>query len=409
MLKGPRMTEFYRLYSSLPLQEPPRAVAEIDLSALRHNYRYLRAEAERSSSDSRPICVVKADAYGHGAPACVRVLLEEGCDFFAVSCLNEAVAVREVCRSEGKEASILILGYTDPSLARSLAEEDLIQTLVSAEYADRLLSAALGEGVSVRVHAAVDTGMNRIGFPAQDFRSVRDTVKRLAAMTRQRTLRLEGVFSHLAAADEPMGSRGEALTHKQVERFRAVCAGLEAETDTPLFYHLCNSAGTLRLPKDLLDGYRLGILLYGAHPSSDFSLPVRSVMRLVTRIAHIHTLPAGESVSYGGTFTADRTLRVATLPIGYADGLLRAFSGGRVTVRTSRGDVRVPVIGRICMDQCMIDVTDTDACEGDEVVLFGEDPQQLADYAARASTIDYECLCLISARVLRVYTDGERT
>ena len=150
MLKGPRMTEFYRLYSSLPLQEPPRAVAEIDLSALRHNYRYLKAEAERSSSDSRPICVVKADAYGHGAPACVRVLLEEGCDFFAVSCLNEAVAVREVCRSEGKEASILILGYTDPSLARSLAEEDLIQIdagsmpvdqfveLVSSEIKDQL-------------------------------------------------------------------------------------------------------------------------------------------------------------------------------------------------------------------------------------------------------------------------------
>ena len=403
------MTEYYKLYSSLPQRDTPRAWAEIDLAALRHNYRYLKAEAERADAESQPICVVKADAYGHGAPACVRTLLEEGCDFFAVSCLNEAIAVREVCRAAGSSARILILGYTDPSLAGVLAKEDLLQTLLSAEYADRLLSCAVREGVSVRVHAAVDTGMNRIGFPAKDLSSVRDTVKRLAALTRQRTLRLEGVFSHLAAADEPMGSRGEALTHKQVERFRAVCAGLEAETGASLFYHLCNSAGTLRLPTDLLDGYRLGILLYGAHPSSDFALPVRSVMRLVTRIVHIHTLPQGESVSYGGTFTADRSRRVATLPIGYADGLLRAFSGGRVTVRTKNGDVRVPVVGRICMDQCMIDVTDTDAAMGDEVVLFGNVPQELADYASRASTIDYECLCLISARVPRVYTDGERT
>lgn len=397
------MTDSYRLYSSLPEREKLRAWAEIDLDALRHNFRYLKAEAERNDPETKPICVVKADAYGHGAPACVRALLAEGCDFFAVSCLNEALAVRAVCREQKKDADVLILGYTDPAMAGLLCEEDLIQTLLSADYASRLMEEASRAGVSVRVHAAVDTGMNRIGFPAQDFRAVRDTVNRLAAMTRQRTLLLEGVFSHLAAADEPMGSSGEKLTALQVERFLALGTSLVESTDAPIFFHLCNSAGTLRLPEHLYDGYRLGILLYGAHPSSEFSLPVRSVMKLKTAIAHVHPLPAGGRVSYGGTFTASEPRRIATLPIGYADGLLRAFSGSFVTVKTARGEEKAPVVGRICMDQCMIDVTDTAAELGDEVTLFGNDPRELADYSARAATIDYECLCLISARVPRIY------
>ncbi|MBQ1230228.1 MAG: alanine racemase [Clostridia bacterium] len=398
----------YRLYSSLPSAEEGRTWAEIDLSALRHNYQYLTNEARKADPEARPICVVKADAYGHGAPACIRTLLEEGCDFFAVSCLNEAIAAREVCREADKKAEILILGYTNPSLASLLAKNDLIQTLLSADYADQLEKEALRLGISVRVHAAADTGMNRIGFPAQDFRSVSDTVSRLTKLCRSRALRLEGVFSHLAAADEPMGSSGEQLTRLQCERFRALCSALVKPTKGALFYHLCNSAGTLRLPEDLFDGYRLGILLYGAPPSPDFSLPVRPVMRLKTRISHIHTLPVGESVGYGATFSASSPRKIATLPIGYADGLLRAFRGGTVTIETKNGMQKAPVVGRICMDQCMIDVTDTAAEPGDVVTLFGNDPAELAAYSERASTIDYECLCLISARVPRVYVDERK-
>lgn len=399
----------YRLYSSLSFAEKDRTWAEIDLDALRHNYQYLVGEAKKADPEARPLCVVKADAYGHGAPACIRTLLEEGCDFFAVSCLNEAIAAREVCRMADRNAEILILGYTDPSLAALLSENDLIQALLSADYAERLEKEALRLGVSVRVHAAVDTGMNRIGFPAQDFRSVSDSVNRLTALYRSKALRLEGVFSHLATADEPMGSRGEALTKLQRERFRALCSALVKPTGGTLFYHLCNSVGTLRLPEDLFDGYRLGILLYGAHPSPDFSLPVLPVMRLKTVIAHVHTLPAGESVGYGATFSASTPRRIATLPIGYADGLLRAFSGSVVTVETKDGMQKAPVVGRICMDQCMIDVTDTSAELGDTVTLFGSSPEELAAYSEKASTIDYELLCLISARVPRVYQDKRRS
>lgn len=395
----------YRLYSSLSSAEQNRVWAEIDLGALRHNYRYLTGEANKIDPETRPICVVKADAYGHGAPACIRALLDEGCDFFAVSCLNEALAAREACRNADKKADVLILGYTDPTLAAILAENDLIQTLLSADYAEALEKEATRLGVSVRVHAAVDTGMNRIGFPAQDFRSVRDTLNRLVGIYRGKALHLEGVFSHLATADEPMGSSGEKLTKLQSERFLALCSALVEPTESALFYHLCNSVGTLRLPNDLYDGYRLGILLYGAHPSSDFSLPVRSVMRLKTSIVHIHILPAGEGVGYGATFTSSVPRRIATLPIGYADGLLRAFSGCEVTVKTRNGMQKAPVVGRVCMDQCMIDVTDIAAEIGDEVTLFGNTPDELAAYSKRAKTIDYECLCLISARVPRVYLD----
>ena len=403
------MEKMYRLYSSLSELENYKKRADVDLSALRHNYRLLKEQFLSNGSHPRVISVVKADAYGHGAPACVRALLDEGCDFFAVSCIDEAVAVRNVCDRLQKKADVLILGYTDPSLAAQLARYDIIQALLSAEHAHLLNHAAHAADLPVRVHAALDTGMNRIGFSAYSEASQAESVTQLIQVASYSNLNLEGLFTHFCRADETPGGSGDAFTAKQLQRFLTVCQALEEQGITSLFRHACNSAAAVRFPEFHLDGVRLGIVLFGAPPSNQFSnLPLRPVLKLKTVISHIHTLPPGETVGYGGCFSAKGERRIATLPIGYADGLLRGFVGGTVTVHTVAGDRRVPTVGRICMDQCMLDVTDTDARVGDTVTLFGNCPGELSEYAARANTIDYECLCLISSRVPRRYC-GEDT
>lgn len=397
------MENIYKLYSSLTELEQRKTWAEIDLDALRGNYRILQNMILAKKPDTRIIAVVKAEAYGHGAPECVCTLLNEGCDFFAVSCIDEAVAVRIVCDSMQKEADILILGYTHPSLAAHLARYNIIQTLLSEDYAVLLNTAAQSAGVTVRTHLAVDTGMNRVGFVAHSEEEICATAAAISRVQRFSNLCIEGMFTHYARADEAPCGEGDAQTTLQAERYRALCAHLEEREIRIPFHHSCNSAATVRRPEDYQNGVRLGILLFGARPSEHVELPLRPVMKLKTVISHLHKLLPGECVSYGGTFRADSERLIATMPIGYADGFMRAYSGISVTVHTAIGACRVPIVGRICMDQCMIDVTDTGAKIGDEVTLFGNDPTELYECAGRASTIDYECLCLISSRVTRRY------
>ena len=394
------MESIYKLYSSLTELEQQKTWAEIDLGALRDNYRMLRDMVHAQKKDTRIIAVVKAEAYGHGAPECVKTLLEEGCDFFAVSCIDEAVAVRVVCDD------ILILGYTQPSLAMHLSRYNIIQTLLSENYASLLNQSAQAAGVTVRTHLSVDTGMNRIGFVAHSEEEICATAAAISRVQRFTNLCVEGMFTHYARADEIPFGEGDAQTALQAERYRALCAHLEEREIRIPFHHSCNSAATVRRPADYQNGVRLGILLFGASPSEHVKLPLRPVMKLKTVISHLHKLLPGESVSYGGVFRADSERLIATMPIGYADGFMRAYSGISVTVHTSIGACRVPIVGRICMDQCMIDVTDTGAQIGDEVTLFGNDPADLYDCANRAATIDYECLCLISSRVTRKYVTG---
>lgn len=401
------MEQIYKLYSSLTELEQRKTWAEIDLGALRRNYRLLCDTVHTSAPAARILAVVKAEAYGHGAPECVRALLAEGCDFFAVSCIDEAVAVRVVCDGAHRPADILILGYTHPSLASHLARFNIIQTLLSEDYAVQLDRAAAAAGVSVRTHVALDTGMNRIGFAAH---SPEEMVASTAAILRVSgfpSLAVEGMFTHFARADEAPDSEGEAHTDLQAARYRRVMQMLEERGLHIPFHHACNSAAALRRPQDYLSGVRIGILLFGARPSDRIDPPLAPVMKLKTVISHLHRLLPGEAVSYGGDFVADSERLIATVPIGYADGFLRAYTGAFVTVHTAEGCRTAPIIGRICMDQCMIDVTGTGAQSGDVVTLFGEDPKQLSAFAARADTIDYECLCLISSRVKRVYLEGE--
>ena len=379
--------------------------------ALGTNYRKVRELISRRSPGTRMIAVVKADAYGHGAPACVKALLEQGCDFFAVASLTEALVVHRVCAENKRQVSILILGYTHPSYAKELATLNLIQSLLSADYARELQNAAKESGVTIRAHIAVDSGMNRIGFPIHGDGEIAQAAEKIACVCRYPNLSVEGMFSHFAAADFPKGSAGADFTGTQFQRYEALKQRLKTEHAVQIpFHHFANSAASL-LGRDawLMNGARVGILLYGVDPCGACEeLSLSPVMKLKTRIVHIHDLPTGEPLGYGCTFTADTPRLIATLSVGYADGFLRKYQGATVTFYHDGIAYSASVVGRICMDQCMIDVTGLPAAVGDEVVLFGNSPEELSRLSASAATIDYETLCLISSRVPRIYPDAEK-
>ena len=388
------MNHAARAYENLPLPERPRSWAEIDLSALRQNYRILCGCLQERTT---PIAVVKADAYGHGMAACARAIAGEGCRHFAVSCIEEGIALREAL---GKDAHILILGYTDPSLAGELSRNDLSQTVLSRTYGKELCRAAKTAGVRIRVQYALDTGMNRIGFPAREEREFSKTAKDILRFAKELAFRSEGLFTHFACADDA----SDPLTDLQSVRFAAVQKEI-CKKGVRLNCHICNSAAALSRPQDHYDAVRLGIVLWGVPPAEKIQLPLCPVMRLCTRVVHLHRVEAGERVGYGGEFRADRKSLIATLPIGYADGWLRAFRGATVAFETEKGIFHAPLVGRICMDQCMADVTGLKVKVGDRVVLFGNEPSDLSELASRANTIPYELLCLISSRVPRVYPE----
>lgn len=400
------MESIYQLFSAVPARQGRRTWAEIDLDALRHNYRCLLAQIHRSSPHARLIAVVKAEAYGHGYPLCVKTLLAEGCDAFAVASLEEGVAVREICRAEASDAAILILGYTDPACASLLAAHGLTQTLLSPAYAEALLAEAEARDLCLSVQVAVNTGMNRIGFAARNPEEYAAAAASLRPLLASPRLRIDGVYTHFARADEVGIPAAKQMTDLQMQRFRALRQHLEAEGLSIPLYHACNCAAALYRPEDHMDAARVGILLFGAPALEDPVVPLRSVMKLKTVVAHLHDLLPGESVGYGGEYVAKEKRRLATLPLGYADGLPRACTGARVTLHTKSGPKKATVVGRICMDQCMLDVTGLDVACGDEVTVFGTDPAELTALSHMAGSIDHELLCGISPRVPRIYTDS---
>lgn len=388
------------LYDTMPKTDTRRNVCVVDTDALKSNYTLLSS----MSKNSRHISVVKADAYGHTAEICVPALLDMGCDFFAVSCTEEATSVRKLCLRAGADADVLILGYTDPSDVPFLSANNVIQTAVSLSHAESLSRAAIEKNCTLRVHVAVDTGMNRIGVCASDDSLCRSAADEVERITRLKGLSVEGIFTHFSKSD---GLPDETLaldgfTRAQAKRFGEICNTLSAK-GIKLFSHACNSAATLRFPEYQLDGVRLGIALYGIYPSEHFEdIGLMPVMSLSTVVAHVHTAPDGSFVGYGGAYVAQGDRSIATLPIGYADGFLRKYSGAEAAVLTDSGKHKARIVGRICMDQCMIDVTGIDVKVGDRVVLFGDTPNALRSLSSLAETIEYECLCLISARVPRV-------
>ena len=377
--------------------------AEIDLGVLGQNFQACLQKINASSPTARILAVVKADAYGHGTEPCVRALLGAGCDFFAVSCIEEALAVRSVCRDEKKEADILILGYTTPKYARELTENNLIQTLLSPCYANELAKAVKNENLPpLTVHVAVDTGMGRIGYPARTEKEIAQTACDILSLKEETAFEVCGMFTHFARADEELASSKEKTT-LQATRYRRLKEKLEESGMTIPFHHVSNSAAALTRPDDIFDGVRLGLALYTPPTYTPKRLNLQPVMHLSADVVHIQTIPAGESVGYGGRFTALNDTVIGVLPIGYADGIPRSLRGATLSLRTRDGIFPVKIIGSVCMDQCMIDLSGIPAYVGDRVSFFGHTKASLSALAEHAGTIPYELLCAISPRVPRTY------
>ncbi len=372
--------------------------AEIDLDAVRHNYRLVKA-----ASGGEVMAVVKADAYGHGAAPVARVLREEGAGWFAVSCLAEALELRRADIS----CPVLILGHTQPSQAARLAEEAVRQTVYSAEYARALSARAVKDGVTVRCHLKLDTGMGRLGFCVRSEEAVEQAVQEILPVLELPGLSFEGAFIHFAAADSNAPD-DVAYTERQYHLFRLLLSRLEQAGHTFPLVHCCNSAASFTRPQWRHSLVRPGIVLYGCQPSNEVKLEgLRPVLAFKTVVTHVKWVQPGETLSYGRTFAPDHPIRVATLAAGYADGYPRGLSGkGMARI----GGADCPVLGRVCMDQLMVDVSALpDVQRGDEAVLFGAGGAQTVDQAADlCGTIGYELLCHISRRVPRLYLDGGR-
>ena len=376
-----------------------RTWAQINLDAVEHNFRVIN---ESLSSGCRAMAIVKADAYGHGAGYVSRALRDAGAEWFGVSNLDEALQIRE----EGIDESILILAYTPPSMAFRLAENRITQTVFTREYAQRLSRAAEESGVRVRVHIKLDTGMSRIGFFCQNDQGIKDSVDEIEAVCSLPGIEAEGIFTHFTSADE---EQGEEFTGLQYDRFQKVIKELEARGVRFALRHCCNSAATMRFPEMHLDLVRPGLILYGLSPAQwmDGTLPLIPAMELKTVVSMVKTVPSGTAVSYGRTFTANGEAALATLPIGYADGFPRGMSNRAEMLVGGR---RAPVVGRVCMDQCMLDVTGIDGVyEGATVTVFGRDGDAVLpveEFAALSGTINYETVCLIGKRVPRIFQSG---
>ncbi|MDO3378792.1 alanine racemase [Geoalkalibacter halelectricus] len=370
----------------MPVARPTHV--DIDLGALRHNFRLVRHQA---GAERQVLAVVKADAYGHGARDVARALAKEGVDLFGVALLEEAKELR----AAGIRAPILILGGIYPGQEAGFFAPDLIPCIFDLASARRLDAAARAAGRVIGCHIKIDTGMGRVGFFNGE---LDDLLPELSKLTH---LRVDGIMSHLAVADEPE----HPFTAEQIARFRQAVAKVRAFGHRPRYLHIANSAGLFAHDLPECNLVRPGIVLYGALPSNHFAgrLDLRPVMHWRTSIALLKTLPSGSGISYGHRFVTARPTLVATLPVGYADGYNRRLTNrGEVLVRGRR----VPVAGTVCMDWTMIDVTEVPGVQvGDEVTLLGEADGQwirAEEWAEKIGTIPYEVFCQVSKRVPRV-------
>jgi alanine racemase len=381
----------------------PLIWAEIDLNAIASNVRELR---RRTRPQAKLMAVVKADGYGHGAAEVARTALANGAEWLGVARLPEAVALREA----GFDAPILVFGYTPPADAGRLVDHDLRQSVYSLDAARAYSAAATARGRPIRVHFKVDTGMGRLGLvPAalcalEPGHSIgEDFIRTATAIASLPGIEPEGIFTHFAAAD----SADLSYAERQLALFTAAVSALRANGLEFALRHAANSAALIALPESHLDLVRPGIALYGLRPSDEIDLTgivLKPAMALKTRIVHLKAVPAGTAISYGMTYRAPRPTVIATVPAGYADGFRRQLSSqGPMLVRGRR----VSVVGRVCMDLCMLDVGAVpDARVDDEVVIFGRQGAESIsadDLAHELGTINYEIVCDVSARVPRVY------
>lgn len=361
--------------------------AEVDLSAIAHNVQVTRKVLKPGTK----ICaVVKADAYGHGAVPVATAALAAGVNYLAVSMTQEALELREA----GIMAPILILGTMTEEHEKALVDYNITQTVYDLAVAQELSAAALQENKVAKVHLAVDTGMNRIGCRPEEAADLAEAISKLPHVE------LEGMFSHFASADEMDKSLAESQYRKFMEADRAI---KDRGIQIPLV-HIDNSAGITEMKHTECDMVRQGITLYGLWPSDDVErcLDLKPALSLKAEVVFVKDVPAGEKIGYGCTYETKAPMKVATIPLGYADGYSRALSNrGYITIR----GYKAPVVGRICMDQFMVDVTNVPGVhKGDEAVIFGPGGVSLDQLAKWVGTIPYELMCLLSTRVPRKYT-----
>lgn len=374
-----------------------RLWTEINLDNLIYNFQAVRSSVK---PDALICCVVKANAYGHNAPRVALELQGAGADWFAVSNVEEAMELRNA----GVERPILILGYTPPECAGMLSENSISQCAYSLEYARELSYAAEKHGTRVSVHIKVDTGMGRIGFSC-DARGSEEIISACALDG----ISAEGIFTHFAVSD--CAEDGEAFTRDQVVKFDRLLSTLRSEGLEFRYIHSANSAAAVDYPEYSMNMVRVGILLYGLLPSAELrnAPQLKPVMALKTVVSHVKTIDKGATVSYGCDFVADRHMTVATVPMGYADGFWRSNRDGGVPLLL-HGE-KAKIIGRICMDQMMLDVSHIDNVRmGDEVTVFGDDGLicTVDDVAVANSTINYEIICSVGKRVPRVFIKNGR-
>lgn len=368
-----------------------RTWAEIDLDALAHNYTVLR---NRIGADVKFLGVVKADAYGHGSVQVSRLLQEMHADYLAVSSIDEAVELRH----NDITMPILILGHTPKEQVGRLIKYNITQAVTCKAKALEYSEEAVRLGGTLKIHIKVDTGMSRLGYLCDG--DYFDTgVEGICEGCSLPGLDAEGIFTHFAVSDEP-GEQCEAYTRHQFQLFTDVIAKVEEKLGKRfLIRHCANTGAVARYPETWLDMVRPGLLLYGYGEFAE-ELGLLPVMSLKATVSTIKTYPAGTAVSYGGIYVTDKKTRMGVIPYGYADGFFRCLSN-RCSLMTSEGSV--PQRGKICMDMCMIDLTDKMGVDvGSEVEIFGR-RNSINDLATLAGTIPYELTCAVSKRVPRIY------
>ena len=374
-----------------------RTWAEIDLDKIEKNYDICRSMLR---DGVKMMGVIKADGYGHGAVEYARIFSKKGCEWFAVSNIDEALQLREA----GIETPILILGFTPADMADVLAFNDISQAVFNIDYARELSANAKKQGVQVNIHIKVDTGMTRIGFLYQDSETDYKSIDEIEEACALEGLYPQGIFQHFAVAD--CGDDGEVYTRLQYDLFLDVIRRLEKRGLKFDLYHCCNSAGASEYRDLQLNMSRLGIVIYGLTSSElvKEQWGIEPVMSVKSVVAMVKEIEEGTTVSYGRTFTAEKKMKIATIPIGYADGYTRRLSGKGA--RMIIGGEYVPIIGTICMDMCMVDVTGLEVKEGDPVTVIGKEGDKevtVDEVAKKSGTINYEITCDISKRVPRVY------
>jgi len=373
-----------------------RVQARVDLNAIRHN---LLAVRNKLGSNTKLMVIIKADAYGHGAVPLAKAMGESGkIDAYGVAIIEEAIELREA----GIDTPMLILGYTPKEQYDQVVSYDVAQTVFQYEMAEALSKEAVRQGKTAKIHIKLDTGMSRIGF--SDTPDSVEEIKRIAALP---NLEIEGLFSHFARADET----DKACTLSQLERYTSFVARLEKEQIFIPVKHIANSAGILEFPQAYFNMVRCGIATYGIYPSDTVDqeeVKLIPAMELKTHVIYVKDVEAGVGISYGATYVTDQPRRIATIPVGYADGYSRNLSNhGKVIIHGQYA----PIVGRICMDQFMVDVTDLpEVKQGDTVTLLGRDGEayiSAEELAQWSHSFAYELICTVGKRIPRVYIELE--